>query len=196
MPTRNIARLLPFSFIGLLTLIAGCGSTTMGVSPDFEFRPNDSHGLVVVSTRWITPSKRHGFMPHVRRTPARNINEKMGTVLNVINSFIKPDFTNPPGYFYVMKLEAGKYEISSPEMLKAIYFDVPAREIVYIGELEFRHVLGCNQAPGPGCKPNMDNHVVHRVHNQWQRDKKLLPQRLKHFRADSVIVRLAKPARS
>ena len=182
-------------FIGFVYLGAGsgCSSTSQGVSADYKFEPNDSHGIIVVSTRWVSSTKRPGFAPHINRIPARNLDEKMGTVLNVHNAFIEADFQNPPGYFYVMKFDAGTYEISSNEVKKNIRFEVTPGKVTYIGELEFSNVLGCLDYNVKGCEPNIYSYVVYKIRNEWPRDEQLLRKRLKHYPAGNVLVRLATP---
>ena len=176
-----------------LGTITGCSSTSQGVSQDFEFTPDDGHGLMVVSTRWISPTKRPGFAPHVRRNPARNLGEKMGLPLNVHNAFIEPDFTDPPGYLYVMKFKPGTYEIISNELKKNLRFEVEAGKAVYIGELEFRQVLGCLDFHAEGCVPDVYSHVVYTIRDEWTRDEQMLRQRLAHYPAGGVMVQLATP---
>ncbi|KPJ91386.1 MAG: hypothetical protein AMS18_08800 [Gemmatimonas sp. SG8_17] len=193
MSRKAIIRVALLAALAGLGTITGCSSTSQGVSADFEFTPDDSHGLMVVSTRWISPTKRPGFGPHVRRNPARNLDEKMGTVLNVHNAFIEPDFTNPPGYFYVMKFKPGTYEIISNELKENLRFEVEAGKAVYIGELEFRQVLGCLDFNAKGCVPDVYSHVVYTVRDEWERDEPLLRKRLTHYPAGGVMVRLATP---
>ena len=194
---RYIVRILMLSLLGSLALLGGCSTASLGVneSEKLELNPDGDDGLMVISVRWISPYKRSNFMPALMRKPARTLNEKMRPALNVKNAFIKPDFTDPPGYFYTMKLASGTYEISSPIMPTPVRLEVPAGKIVYVGEIEFHHKLGCNQVSGPGCKPNSNNYVVHKVKNQWPRDKMLLQQRLTDVRPDTVAIRLARPAK-
>ena len=124
----------------------------------------------------------------------KSADDFFGHVLNVRNPLISPDFTDPPGYFYIMKLEAGTYEIVHAGLMKEIIrFEMGEREIVYVGELQFRLIPGCGTyVKLPGCKPNVDNAVVPTVNNRWDRDKNLTRERLKNYGTDSVTVRLAK----
>lgn len=189
---RLLIRFQIFFILALAAITTGCGTTSMSVSKNFMFKSNDSHGLVIISTKWISPLDSQ-FMPAMRRIPISNADDFFGHVLNVKNMLITPDFTNPPGYFYITKLEAGTYAISSANTMKdSIRFIVNAGEIVYAGELEFRHVIGCKHISRPGCEPDVESYVVSSVNNRWDRDKDLTRERLKNYSTDLVTVRLAK----
>lgn len=194
MSLKNSKQVQLLFILAFSLFMYGCGTTSMNVLQDYKLKPDDNKGLVIISTSWISaaPFEKVAFMPGLSKTVTNNINEAMGNILNVNNTFIEHDFTDPPGYFYIMELEAGSYEVFHKTMMvNSIRFDVIPGEIVYIGGLEFRYILGCMQTPGTGCEPDKYNYVVPAVTNQWDRDKALMQQRLKNYKPDSVNIRLA-----
>lgn len=188
---RTIRILLSCLLLGIfLTNISGCASALHSVPSDFKFDDQSNYGLVIASTKWLDPGDRN-FDAYVRKYPGFHVH----TPFLVRNTFLKRDFENPPGYFYIKKFEAGSYHIYHPELMTVseIHFDVKPGEIVYIGELEFRPVFDCGDGPKRNdCVGGYINAVVPSVKNRWERDKELTKQRLLNYSVDSVVTRLAK----
>lgn len=136
-------RYIIYLTIALMPFLSGCSTTNMGVAGDYRLNAQGDKGLAVLSVR---------------------LDDQCGTGINTFqidysrpgtsdyprffllkDMFVKNDFENPPGFFYVQELPAGQYaftEISevSPGMRQGaiqppMTFRVDAGKAQYLGEM-------------------------------------------------------------
>jgi hypothetical protein len=164
--------------IALLAMVSGCASN-LKVDDNFVFDAKGNYGLVVASTRTADNCRgiSNSSVLYFKGDPSTNV-PRDGFFLE--NTFMSNDFDDPPGYFQIKKLPAGKYtffyldKVGSMEGMLSVAkynlsFVVKPGTILYLGEIH---------GDIPDCST-----VKLSVVDQRERDKKLFDQRMKHLRS-------------
>ncbi|WP_342374999.1 hypothetical protein NVS55_27265 [Myxococcus stipitatus] len=188
---------------GLLSLVflASCNGissyATRDVSRDFKFPQNPDYGLVIVSTRVEGDIFIHkAFFPRKDdedvgasalllfysdgHSPGQS---KVGVIPaeNAVGDF---DFHDPPGYLSIRKVGAGEVQYLRTTCSTGrrpigkghgAPFTVEAGKAIYLGEV---HI-------GRAC--------VTTVRDEWERDKKLVLERMPNLREEDLEKRLLPP---
>ena len=170
-----------------LAILSGCASN-LRVDENYSFGANTNEGIVVASTR--TLDKCRGYansaILHFEGGPGTNVS-KDGFFLE--NTFMSNDFENPPGYFQVKTLPAGKYTFTYLHKTgvmegiislkhKNMSFVVKPGKIQYLGEIHGNI---------PDCKTLQIN-----VLDQRKRDRKLFDQRMINLKSSDFQYQILK----
>jgi hypothetical protein len=162
--------------LGCVLALALLGTSCRGmleVHDHYRFEEHPGKGLVVVSTRISSECGNDASVDF------ESDKGDPGTFL-FQNGLVAPDFTDPPGFFWVMQLPPGRYKLkrlrlgskySSRSPIDAV-FTVKEGQTFYLGELQMQ-VVGCSR---------FDFRVVDR----WDRDEGLFAKKMKNVTAASV----------
>lgn len=91
--------------------VAGCASTSHSVSSGYSLEKNPKKGLVVYSTRLNDSCDAKIKTSMLRAEGLTTAGKRVQQMMLVNNSFLKPDFSDPPGYFFVQAWPAGEYRL-------------------------------------------------------------------------------------
>jgi hypothetical protein len=173
-----------FSIYLALVSLLFCSCRSMHtVEGEYRFEQNPGKGLVVISTR--IDSNCGVIKGGTIEFQAISSGEKSLFLLD--NPFIGNDFTNPPGYFWVRSLPAGDYRLARVTIAQTasvnplnMVFSVREGKAVYLGEFNIRV---------PDCKG-----FTYRIKDEWERDARLLSERIKNLRAEDLQKDLLVPS--
>jgi len=168
--------------------LSGCASN-LRIDENYSFGARSNEGIVVASTR--TDDKCRGFSNHsllyFESKPATSAPRDS---FFLENTFLGNDFDNPPGYFQIKKLPAGKYTFTSLYKTGVMEGSLSLREynmsfVVKPGKI---HYLGELHANIPDC-----NTVQLKVIDQRRRDRKLFDERMKQLKSSAFQYQILRP---
>lgn len=174
--------------LALLVTIPAYGG--MKVKKNFSLTADSQEGVIVVSTRTDDQCRGKANSSQLIFSGEPSTKVKYAQLF-LENTFMKKDFKNPPGYLIVLKLPAGKYQITkltktgarqgnvSLEKYK-MGFTVSAGKISYLGEIH-------------GDIPDCGSFKVS-VKDEHVRDGKLLEERFQNLKAADMEMQIIKPA--
>lgn len=167
---------------------AACGGparhNVSDVDQDYQLSERSKNGLVIVSTRYSTDCKHGKNASASFHYEDEDYGSAKGRgVIPVGDPFREPEFQAPPGYLVIKELRAGPHHIRKLAPLNhdlSTTFEVEAGKAIYLGEWHVQ-VSDCDSDFAK---------VALQVTDQWERDGKLVEQRMKNLRSDEVAKRL------
>lgn len=132
-----------YIMIALMPFLSGC-STSMGVAGDYRLNAQGNKGLAVLSVRL---DDQCGTGMDTFSLTYSNSETRDGPRFFILKDmFLKNDFENPPGFFFVSELPAGKYAVtrvmamspgwSGGAIQPPMTFRVEAGKAQYLGEVD------------------------------------------------------------
>lgn len=171
-----------------LAMLSGCASN-LRVDENYSFDARSNDGIVVASTR--TDDKCRGFANSATLQFEGDSTTKVtkdGFFLE--NTFLGNDFDNPPGYFQVKKLPAGKYSFTYLHKTGVMEGILSLREynmsfVVKPGKIQY---LGEIHGNIPDCST-----IKLKVVDQRKRDRKLFDERMTRLKSSDFEYQILKP---
>lgn len=171
----------------LALIVSGCASTTQGVDSDHHLNAGGGNGLIVIATRM---SDHCGKVLNSYSLDFRQYRggDYIGS-FQLHNIFLKSDFENPDGYFYVRELPAGEYMIIGISDNAAVRFggfikptlkfSVVPGKAQYLGEVTL-NISACKGDDLP------DPEIT--IKNEFERDAKLFDARMENLSSEDLTV--------
>ncbi|QKT03300.1 hypothetical protein HUS23_05515 [Ectothiorhodospiraceae bacterium 2226] len=162
-------------------LVTGCSTTAHSVSADYRFQAGGTKGLAVYSTR-LEDHCGAGITTTMLSVEGIAAQRRVRDQFIVSNAFIKRDFEDPPGYFFVQELAAGDYRVSQLEVYSSRgggtaqldrHFTLAPGAVHYLGEFYVTR---------PDC-----SRYRFEVNDEWARDQALLFERVGSLRGAAVV---------
>jgi hypothetical protein len=176
----------PAAIMALLVLAAlsgGCASSSHSVSSGYSLEKNPEKGLVVYSTRLDDRCDAKMKTSMLRAEGLTKAGKRVQQMMLVSNPYLKPDLSDPPGYFFAQAWPAGEYRLERFVFSSTkgggeskefnVYFTVEPGVVQYLGEFYVE----------------MPNCYLYRlkVNDESEHAARLLAERLKKVSSDKMV---------